>query len=278
MARSATAPRGTFRPRTATVVYISAIATGAAGMILIVRSALKAADGSPEAIGLLASFFAAVAGLFWLIRKTWPLILDQSDILDVFRKTAKEKKSKVEPVLIRTDRPDRSFKEHGYRFRLNEYASETDISLIQIEMETPDHFVSQTGSYYLVFRIPADIEPAIAFISPKLPESGSADILLYMDAPGGTGTDGSHSVARTLTSYPPEWTAGLFANPFIANELNVLFSIYRMKYIVLRNGSLTAVKDGAVDSCAYDIEAYHLLHRLIQLIQDYHKRYIHQTP
>jgi hypothetical protein len=40
---------------------------------------------------------------------------------------------------------------------------------------------------------------------------------------------------------------------------------------------MTAVKNGIVDSCAYDIEAYHLLHRLNQLIQDHHKRYNHQT-
>ncbi len=254
------------------LLYLSAFIIGATGLALIIRSSMKAAAGSPEALWTMIAFFSAILVFAWLIRAYWQVILDQSDILDVFRKTAREKKSRVEPALIRTDRTNLFFKEQGYRFRLKEYLAETEINLIQIEMETPDHFISQTGSYYLVFRIPSEFKERIAFIHPKSAIENQPDTLLYCpDIPNGEALK-SHAVAMIFTFHPAEWTDSLFDNPFIVNDLNVLFSIYRLKYISLADGKLTAVKVGIVDSCAYDIEAYHLLHRLVQLIQDHFKR------
>lgn len=255
-----------------TWLYLSAFVLGTMGVFLIVRSSMKAASGSPEALWTLITFFSALLIIGWMIRANWQIILDQSDILDVFRKTAREKKSRVEPVLIRTDRTNLFFKEQGYRFQLKEYLAGTEISLIQIEMETPGHFISQTGSYYLVFRIPADFKERLAFINPKSSVEDEPDILLYCPDIRNGDPLRTHSTAMTFTFHDAAWVDGLFDNPFIVNDLNVLFSIYRLKYISLSDGSLTAVKVGVVDSCAYDIDAYHLLHRLIQLIQDHFKR------
>ncbi len=277
MANLLTAWRGSFRVKTATVLYLSAFFIGVAGIALMIRTVLKAVSGSTEAAFLMLAFFAAVTGLTWLIKIYWQVILDQNDLLDVFRKTAREKKSKVEPVLLRTDRPNHFFKEQGYRFRLNEYLSGTEINLIQIEMETPDHFISQTGSYYLVFRISSSFEPRLIFFNKGLNDFDSPDIQLYCPEIRQTETIDRGHMAMTYTEQPADWIDELFSNPFIVNELNVLFSIYRLKYILFDKAIMTAVKNGIVDSCAYDIEAYHLLNRLIQLIQKHHKRYNHQT-
>lgn len=266
------------RNRALTLIYSLSFLIGLAGLYLMFRSVMKAVNGSYEAVALLLSFFLAVACFVWLIKSGWQIILDQSDILDVFRKTSKEKKSKIEPVLNRTERDELFFKEHGYRFRLNEYASGTDISLIQIEMETPDHYLSQTGSYYLVFRIAALFDHNLIFVNPRLNDFSTPDVKLYAHELPERKVEHFHSSAGTVTLMPEEWLKEIFTNHFIVNDLNVLFSIYRLKYISLARNSLTAVKDGVVESCAYDIEAYHLLHRLIQLIKDHYKRFQHQNP
>lgn len=241
------------------------------GFYFVFLSIRRAIHGSPEALWTLITFFAVTVILSWIAVRFWHVILDTKDILDVFRSSAKEKKSKVESVLRRTDRTNLFFKEQGYRFLLRDYSLPTEISLIQIEIETPEHFIAQSHSYYLTFHLPYAFAQPIAFIHPKISDWHQPDLWLYCPQITMMNLLIVHPAYHVFTLSSDQSLREVLENPFITNDLNVLFSLYRLNFIFISSEGLRAVKESALESFAYDVEAYHILHRLFHLLREHEK-------
>ncbi len=262
--------------KTRYLIYPAGFIILISGLYIFFSTVHKAFTGSWEAAALLVSFTALIILVVWLIRSFWRVILDDSDMIDVFRTMAATKRSKVEPVFRRVDFAEGTLKEHGYRFCFKENTLSSEIGLVHIEPENAPYSGDSENTLHLLVKNTTTHPFNALLFNPHREYKDSLPIRLYAFPICQLTNRILHPTATVITEQPDFWHQNILNNAFIRQDLNLLFMNYRMHFILMDGNCNLAVKPASMESLTYDAESYYVLRRLSKLITDQYKSSIHE--
>lgn len=233
--------------------------------------------GETDAIGLVTCFTAMMVLAFYLLKNFWTVVLDDRDLLDVFKDIAIARDARIRHVRNEHPSPNGAIVENGYAMSFPEGATPIEASLIKLGRKQPDRKELTDEHGLLVIRIKASHDLRCTIVNPTYEIRESADVEHYAPMVLDSKTYSYYAHGIVFSDYEKKQNDFLFDRDVMNIQLINLFVNFRFKFIVFAQNALTAVKTALLESMTSDIEAYHALIHLHQVLCDHHRQQEFQT-
>ncbi len=258
------------------LIHILIFVTTVAGLFLVYKTITRAVGGETNAIWLLTTFAAVVIVLGFFVRKYWTLVLDDRDVLDIFKIASINNETNLAHFQREFFHHNGRITERGYSYTIRDGKTEIRTSLVYLGKEFADKktVIGERALVTIAVRIGQPLKMAI--VNPHIDIRESLDIEFYAPIVLGSKKYAYAKHGIVFSDYDKDGIQMILENPFLQTQLIELFDRNRFKFIVFDERRAFAVKSALVDSIAHDVEAYPVLMSISQLITAQHKKYVIQ--
>lgn len=233
--------------------------------------------GETDAIGLVVCFATIAVLAYYLLKNFWTVILDDRDLLDVFKDIAISRDARIRHVRNEHASPNGTIVENGYIMSFSEGVTPINASLIKLGRKQADRKELTDEHGLLVIRIEAAHNLRCTIVNPTYEIRESADVEHYAPMVLDSKTYSYYGHGIVFSDYEKKQNDFLFDRHVMNIQLINLFVNFRFKFIVFAHNALTAVKSAVLESMPSDVESYHALIHLHQVLCDHHQQSEFQT-
>lgn len=233
--------------------------------------------GETDAIGLVVCFTMLTIVGYYLLKNFWTVVLDDRDLLDVFKDIAISRDARIRHVRNEHASPNGAIVENGYKMSFPENATPIEASLIKLGRKQSDRKELTDEHALLVIRIEAAHDLRCTIVNPTYEIRESADVEHFAPMVLDSKTYSYYPHGIVFSDYEKKQNDFLFDRDVMNIQLINLFVNFRFKFIVFGQNALTAVKSAVLESMPSDIEAYHALIHLHQVLSDHQHQPEFQT-
>lgn len=254
------------------IISAVALAGLSGGGYLLYKTVSRAVSGDPGAVWVVVLFLVCMAVIVLGVRKFWVLVIDHSDVVDVFRESAARLSAEVRHFRSDHRVGDQDITESGYEFTWSEQNTEAHVQLFQIgRPSVVQERILFDDHTLLALRLSVERALDMAVVHPAVDITESLDIERYAPL---VLTSHSYVFVKhgVVFSNDKSIVSVLFDNPFVQNLLAEIFYHYRFKFLVFQDRQLLAIKTVVIESLEQDIESYKLFVNLKDLIEENHKK------